>query len=161
MSGMKDARKGSRWAMQQVGRPPMPRRQRTRWRSKDLKGPLPARVVRGLLIAIQSLPARGPWPDIDEEAWWRDVLVDRRLRPSSDNRLSAKSADAWLRLDRMPCRSLTFACKHCRQEAKFTVAELMQAFGGDRNVRTIGREVLKCGDKRAWRESDCPIAYRA
>lgn len=133
----------------------------TRWRSRDLKGPVPGRVVRGLVAAIQSLPQRGSWPEIDEEAWWGDVLSDRRLRPSSDMRLSSKSEDARLRLDCMPCKALTFACKHCRQETTITVAELMRTLGPDRNVRTIGRQIIKCKTTALMREQACPITYRA
>jgi hypothetical protein len=158
---MRKGRSTNRYDMRAMAPAVQSRPLRTRWRSRDLKGPLPDRVVRGLVAAIRSLPTRGPWPEVDEEAWWSDVLLDRRLRPSSDMRLSAKGEDARLRLDRMPCKLLTFVCQHCRQETTRTVAELMQTFGADRNVRTIGREILKCGDKRAWREGDCPIAYRA
>jgi hypothetical protein len=73
---------------------------RTRWRSTNLR----------LVMAVQSLPAApGPWPEVDEEAWWSDILNDRRLRPSLRKRLSERD-DARLRLDRLPCKSLTFAC---------------------------------------------------
>jgi hypothetical protein len=160
---MKGPRKESRYHVQAVGLAHLPRRSiRTRWRSHDLKGPLPTRIVHSLVAAVQSLPARGPWPEVDEEAWWKDVLTDRRLRPSSEKKLYEKSEDAKLRLDRLPCRSLTFSCKYCRQEIKLTIAELIKTLGSDRNVRTIGRELIKCRDKRSRREGDaCPITYRA
>lgn len=163
MPAMKGPRKESRYSVQAVALAHLPRRPiRTRWRSCDLKGPLPARVVSSLLVAIRSLPTHGPWPEIDEEAWWKDVLTDRRLRPSSEKKINEKSEDAKFRLDRLPCKSLTFSCKYCRQEINLTIAELMKAFGSDWNVRTIGRDVIKCRDKRVRREGDeCLISYRA
>jgi hypothetical protein len=160
---MKGPRKESRYSVQAIGLAHLARRPiRTRWRSRDLKGPLPSRVVNNLLVAIRSLPTHGPWPEIDEEAWWNDVLTDRRLRPSSEKKLHEKNEDARLRLDRLPCKSLTFSCKYCRHEINLTIAELIKAFGSERNIRTIGRDVIKCMDKRARREGDeCPIIYRA
>jgi len=81
-------KRASRWDIQapspRVDRAP---RRVTRWRSHDLRGPLPIKTTRALEIAIQSLPGNTPWPDIDEESWWRDVLADRRLRPAKDKRL--------------------------------------------------------------------------
>jgi len=162
MTVMGKGRSSSRydvWRDAPARRPPRP--ERKRWRSRDLKGPLPTRVTRNLLAAIRSLPVRGPWPEIDEEAWWKDVLMDRRLRPPSALRLPAKSEDARLRLDRMPCKSLTFTCAHCRQTATFPVAELMRTFGADRNVRTVGRQAIKCKTTALMRERACPISYRA
>jgi hypothetical protein len=44
--------------------------------------------VRALEIAIRSLPTRAPWPEVDEEGWWREVLVDRRLRRPAAKSLS-------------------------------------------------------------------------
>ena len=163
MPNMKGPRKESRYQVQAVRLVYLPRQAlRTRWRSHDLKGPLPARVVHSLVAAVQSLPANGPWPEIDEEAWWNEVLMDRRLRPSSEKKLYEKGEDARLRLDRLPCKSLTFSCKYCRQEITVSISDLIKAFGSDRNVRTIGREITKCRDKRARREGDeCPIGYRA
>jgi hypothetical protein len=52
----------------------------TRWRSYDLRGPLPLKTTRALKAAIQSLPDNVSGPEIDEEAWWRDVLSDARVR---------------------------------------------------------------------------------
>jgi len=120
------------------------------------------RVVRALVTAIKSLPPRGPWPEVDEKAWWADVLADRRLRRSTAKALSDRADDARQRLDRLPARSLTFSCKQCGQHATLTIAELIQTFGADRNVRTVGRHVLRCRDKRVRREGEaCPITYQA
>jgi hypothetical protein len=122
---------------------------------------LPRATVRALEMAIQSLPTRGPWPEVDEN-WWKDVLADRRLRRSTAKTLSEKGVDAGQRLDCLPVKSLTFSCEWCGQRAKLTVAELIRTFGRDRNVRSIGRHILKCQDKRSRREGEeCPITYQA
>jgi len=105
-----------------------------------LKGPLPRSTTRALEVAIYSLPVRTPWPAIDEEAWWCDVLADRRLRRSSAKALSEKDQNAGQRLDRLPVKSLTFSCAWCGQRTVIKVAELIRMFGRDRNVRTIGRQ---------------------
>jgi hypothetical protein len=69
--------------------------------------------------------------------------------------------DGWrarFRLDRLECLSVTFTCAQCKQRETVSVAELIKRLGPDRNVATIGNEVLKCGDKRTRREGyDCPI----
>jgi hypothetical protein len=70
--------------------------------------------------------------------------------------------NAAQRLDRLPVKSLTFSCAWCGQRIVIKVAELIRMFGRDRNVRTIGRHVLKCRDRRARREGEeCPITYHA
>jgi hypothetical protein len=116
--------------------------------------------VRSLVDVIKSLPARGPWPEVDEEAWWSEVLTDSRLRLPSAKRLENKTAS--FRLDQQTAEALTFSCERCHEQATVTVAELIRAFGRDRNVRTIGQEVLKCPNKRARREGyGCPVTYRA
>jgi len=152
----------SRWHVSQLGVRPTARARPARWRSRDLRGPLAPSVVRALVTVIRSLPTRGPWREADEEAWWADVLTDRRLRRSTAKTLSEKDDDARQRLDRLPARSLTFSCKWCGERATFTVAELIQTFGADRNVRTVGRHVLRCRAKGARREGEeCPITYQA
>jgi hypothetical protein len=159
---MADSPKNTRWDVARLGITPAPRPRRARWRSRDLKGPLPVRVVRALELAIKSLPSRGPWPEIDEEAWWADVLADWRARPPAPKTLSEKHAQAALRLDRLPTKSLTFACARCMRSITVTVADLCARFGTDRNVKTIGQDVLTCKDK-AWRRDggECPVSYRA
>jgi hypothetical protein len=144
----------SRWHVSQLGVRPTARARPTRWRSYDLRGPLAPRAVSALVTAIKSLPTRGPWPEVDEEAWWSDVLADRRLRRSTAKALSDKDDDARQRLDRLPARSLTFSCKLCGQRATLTIAELIRTFGAERNVRTVGRHVLRCRDKGARREGE-------
>jgi hypothetical protein len=140
--------------MQSIGRHP-PRR-RNRWCSTDLSGPLSASVVRGLVDVIESLPRRWPWPEIDEEAWWRDVLADTRLRLPTVKKLADKTAD--LRLDRQAAETLTFSCESCGGQSTLTVADLIRTFGPDRNVRSIAQRVLKCPNKRGRREGgECPI----
>jgi len=156
-------KRASRWDIQarspRVDRAPQ---SATRWRSYDLRGPLSLKTTRALEIAIRSLPGNTPWPEIDEEAWWKDVLADRRLRLPKDKRLSEQSRPAGLRLDRLPCKALRFACKNCGQQCTATVAELSRRFGSDRNVRTIGNQVLKCPAPHLRREGgDCPITYSA
>jgi hypothetical protein len=90
------------------------------------------------------------------------VLTDRRLRRSTAKTLSEKDDDARQRLDRLPTRSLTFSCKRCGERATFTIGELIQTFGADRNVRTVGRHLLRCRAKGARREgAECPITYQA
>jgi len=155
--------RSSRWDVQarspRVNRAP---RRSTRWRSFDLRGPLPAKTTRALEVAIQSLPGHTPWPEIDEEAWWKDVLADRRLRPPKDKRLSEQGWAAGLRLDRLPCKALSFTCKRCGQQCTATVAELSQRYGSDRNVRAVGTQVLKCPAPHLRREGgECPITYGA
>ena len=140
----------SRW--RRLGIYPKAQPQPTRWQSRDLRGPLPRHVALALATAIASLPKRGPWPEIDEEAWWTDVLTDPRTSLPAAKRLSEKHENANLRLDRCPAKSLTFRCQRCGSQATVTLAELMDTFGRDRNVRTIGRHILGCKDKRAHRE---------
>jgi hypothetical protein len=72
-----------RWDVARLSGPPAARTRPVRWRSRDLKGPLPLSTVRALEIAIRSLPTRAPWPEVDEDGWWREVLRDRRLRRSA------------------------------------------------------------------------------
>jgi hypothetical protein len=79
-----------RWDVARHSAPPAARPRPTRWRSHDLKGPLPRSTVRALEVAIRSLPTRAPWPEVDEEGWWREVLADRRLRRPTANLLSDK-----------------------------------------------------------------------
>ena len=88
----------------------------------------------------------------------REVLADRRLRRSAAKSLSEKDEDAGQRLDHLPVKSLTFSCEWCGQCATLKVAELIAMFGRERNVRSIGRHVLKCRDRRSRREGDeCPM----
>jgi hypothetical protein len=116
--------------------------------------------VKGLVAAIKSLPVHGPWPEIDEEAWWGSVLTDWRQRPSNTKRLPDKGAA--LRLDQLPLKAVTFSCKQCKRSVTLTVVDLCRTFGPDRNVRTVGAEVVACGDKRSRREGyECPITYGA
>jgi hypothetical protein len=96
-------------------------------------GPLPRSTTRAPEVAIDNLPVRTPWPGIDEEAWWCDVLADRRLRRSSAKALSEKDENAGQRLDRLPVKSLTFSCAWCGQRTVIKVAELIRMFGRDRN----------------------------
>lgn len=160
MPAMRRGRRNSRWNFG-VSPPAVPRAP-TRWRSRDLRGPLPRRTVRALVEAIHILPTRRPWPDADDmETWWSDVLADRRLWPSSAKTLNAGGDDARLRLDGCPTKSLTFICEHCGERATHSVADLMRAFGQDRNVRTIGRELLKCRTPGFQRDGACPIKYQA
>jgi hypothetical protein len=74
-------KRGRRWEIQALGlRDDRSEPKSTRWRSFDLRGPLPLKTTRALETAIQSLPDNVPWPEIDEEAWWRDVLSDACVR---------------------------------------------------------------------------------
>ena len=130
-------RKSTRWEVSQQSAPPAVRPRPRRWRSYDLKGPLPRSTTRALEVAIYSLPVRTPWPAIDEEAWWCDVLADRRLRRSSAKALSEKDENAGQRLDRLPVKSLTFSCAWCGQRTAIKVAELIRMFGRDRVVVAI------------------------
>ena len=157
------AKDGSRrWDVARLSAPAAARARPTRWRSHDLKGPLPRSTVRALEIAIRSLPTRAPWPEVDEEGWWREVLADRPLRRSAAKSLSDKDEDAGQRLDHLPVKSLTFSCEWCGQRATVKVAELIAMFGRERNVRSIGRHVLKCRDQRSRREGEeCPIIFQA
>jgi hypothetical protein len=141
----------SRWHVSQLGVYRAVRPRSVHWRSHDLREPLPTRVVRALETAIKSLPARGPWPEIDEEAWWADVLADRRLRRSAAKMLPEEGAAANQRLDRLPTKSLTFSCRWCGASTTLTVTELIRMFGAERNVATVGREVLPRRQTRAAR----------
>ena len=154
--------RSTRWDLARLSAPPAARVRPTRWRSYDLKGPLPRATVRALEVVIRSLPTRTPWPEVDEEGWWREVLADRRLRRSATKSLSKKGEDAGLRLGHLPVKSLTFSCEWCGQRATLKVAELIAMFGRERNVCSIGQHVLKCRDRRSRREGDeCPITYQA
>jgi hypothetical protein len=158
---MKD-RRNTRWEVGRLGVTAAPRPRPARWCSYDLKGPLAGRVVRALEIAIRSLPSRAPWTEIDEEAWWADVLADRRARAPAAKTLAEKPEHAELRLDRLPTRSLTFSCARCGRQVTVAVEDLRATFGGDRHVKTIGQHVIACKDK-AWRRDGgkCPVTYRA
>ena len=91
----------------------------------------------------------------------REVLADRRLRRSAAKSLSEKDEDAGQQLDHLPVKSLTFSCEWCGPCATLKVAELIAMFGRERNVRSIGRHVLKCRDRRSRREGNkCPIILR-
>jgi hypothetical protein len=50
----------------------------------------------------------------------------------------AESKTASFRLDQQTAEALTFSCERCGQHATVPVADLIRAFGRDRNVRTIG-----------------------
>ena len=135
-----------------------PPRRRTRWRSSDLRGALPLNVARALETAIASLPGSVPWPELDEEAWWRDVLSDPRVRPPAAKHLPLDGWRARFRLDRQQCASFTFSCSQCRQQRTVSVADLIKELGSGRNVCTIGHEVLQCPNKRVRREGyECRI----
>ena len=145
-----------RWEVARLSGPPVARVRTTPWRSRDLKRPLPRATVRALEIAIQSLPKHAPWPEVDEEGWWREMLADRRLRRSASKSLSEKDEDAGQRLDHLSVKSLTFSCEWCGQRARLKVAELI-ALRARSNVRSIGRHILKCKDRRSRREGEeCP-----
>ena len=66
-----------------------------------------------------------------------------------------------MRLDKCPTKLLTFCCTHCGERATFSVAKLIGMFGRERNVRTIGGELLKCRAPSFRREGECPIKYQA
>ena len=161
MSSMAKDR-GTRWDLARLSPAPAVQARPTRWSSRDLKGPLPRATVRALEVAIRSLPTRAPWPEVDEDGWWREVLADRRLRRSAAKRLPEKDEDAGQRLDHLPVNSLTFSCEWCGQRATLKVARLIAMFGRDRYVRSIGCHVLKCRERRSRREGeDCPIIFQA
>jgi hypothetical protein len=153
----------SRWAVQQLGiRDDVPGLLRPkRWTSNDLKGPLPAETVRKLEIALKSLPKRTPWPEIDEEAWWADVMNDPRARRrKSPDRPQPDGRDAHLRLDRFPAPFVTFSCDRCKRSRTLKVFDLRGTFGGDRNIYTIGRAALSCPNERDRREGwECPVRF--
>jgi hypothetical protein len=150
----------NRWEIQALGlRDDRSKPKSRRWRSYDLRGTLPLKTTRTLEIAIQSLPGTVAWPEIDEEAWWRDVLSDARVRVPTRKLLPFDGWHSKFRLDRQQCSSITFACSYCRQRTNVSVAGLIVEFGGSRNVSTLGSDVLKCPNKRARREGyDCPAA---
>jgi hypothetical protein len=79
--------KPTRWEIQALGLRDRTPPKRTRWHSQDLRGALPRKVACALEIAIQSLPGNAPWPDIEEEAWWRGVMSDPRVRAPAATRL--------------------------------------------------------------------------
>ena len=153
--------RSTRWEVQALGlrqdrsRPRKP----TRWRSFDLRGPLPLKTTHALEIAIQSLPGNVPWPDVDEDAWWRDVLSDARVRSPTMKRLPNEGWRSKFRLDRLQCLSTTFTCSQCKQQRTVSVADLIKDLGASRNAGTIGNDVLQCPNKRSRREGyDCPIS---
>ena len=144
------------------GKPPAAPARPTRWCSHDLKGPLLRSTTQALVVAIRSLPAHWPWPEVDDEAWWQHVLADRRLRRSTAKTLSDEDDAPGQRLDHLPVKSLTFSCAWCGQHATLTVVQLIQMFGRDRNVRSIGPHVVECKKRAARRDGqECPITYQA
>ncbi len=151
--------KWTRWEIQALGLRNDGPRKRTRWRSDDLSGALPLKVARALEIAIESLPGNVPWPDIDEERWWREVMHDPRVRAPSQKHLPLDGWRSKYRLDRQQCSQMTFTCAQCQQRRTVTVVDLIKDFGSHRNVATIGNDVIRCSNKRARREGyDCPIS---
>ena len=152
--------KGTRWDNQALGRRDRERpRQRTSWRSDNLRGALPLKVTRALAIAVESLPGNAPWPDVDEESWWRDVLTDARVRTPTMKNLPLDGWRSKFRMDRQQCSAMTFTCGACKQQRTVSVAELIKDLGGSRNIATIGNDVLLCPNKRVRREGyDCPIS---
>ncbi len=159
---MKDGGKTTRWDAGRLGVMLSPQLRPAHWRSRDLKGPPPFHVVRAMETVVKSLPSRGPWSEIDEEAWWKDVLADQRARPPAAKAFSERHAHAALRLDRLPTRSLIFACACCGRHVTVAVADLCARFDPDRNVKTIGQDVLACKEKARRRDcGECPVNYQA
>jgi hypothetical protein len=152
--------KGTRWENQALGRRERERpRQRATWRSDNLRGALPLKVTRALEIAVENLPRNTPWPQIDEDSWWRDVLVDARVRTPTMKHLPPDGWRSKFGLDRQQCSEIKFTCAACKQQRTVSVADLIKQFGTHRNVATIGDEILQCSNKRARREGyDCPIS---
>src|SRR5271155_3405250 len=109
-------------------KPPAAPARPTRWCSHDLKGPLLRSTTQALVVAIRSLPAHWPWPEVDDEAWWQHVLADRRLRRSTAKTLSDEDDAPGQRLDHLPVKSLTFSCAWCGPRATLTVVQLIQMF---------------------------------
>jgi hypothetical protein len=158
---MKDgAWRRTRWHLAALGVFDAPKRRR--WRSSDIKSFLPLSRVRPLELAMQSIAERGNWLQIDEEAWWADVLDDPRVRPPLRKTLPAGHRYAHLRLDRCQAESVTFVCVSCRQQTTLDVAVLRERFGRDRNILTIRGEALLCGKhKRDRRDGyECDVSYR-
>jgi hypothetical protein len=134
-------------------------RQRTSWRSDNLRGALPLKVTRALEIAVENLPGNTPWPDIDEDSWWRDVLSDARVRTPTMKNLPLNGWRSKFRLDRLQCSAMTFTCAGCKKKRTVSVADLIKRFETHRNATTIGNDVLECPDKRSRREGyDCPVS---
>jgi hypothetical protein len=107
---------------------------RARWRSYDLRGPSPTKTIRALKIAIESLPGNVPWPDVDEESWWREVLSDPRVRSPTAKHLPLDGWRSKFRLDRQQSLAMTFTCSVCRQQCTVSIADLIKSLGKDRNV---------------------------
>jgi hypothetical protein len=102
----------------------------------NARGPLPVAVTAALLRAMQAVAhARTPWPVIDEEAWWRDVLCDPRARRPTEKRLDAKGRWAYLRLDRFRNPIMRLACARSGLRKEFDYEDVLQQFGGDYRYR--------------------------
>ena len=55
---------------------------------------------------------------------------------------------------------MTFTCASCGKSNSLDVADLCKSFGADRNIRTIGRYIIRCEDKRRRREGyECDVSY--
>lgn len=132
------------------------------WRSADIKGFLRTRVAEGLAAAMESMPQRGGAPDIDEDAWWRDVLDDPRVRTSRRERIDERDArNVHVRVDRCTAETVTFTCALCGGVETYDVPGLILKVGSDRNIYTINAEVMNCPDKRKRREGwGCPISIK-
>lgn len=143
-----------------AGPPPKPKRRV--WRSADIKGFLRTGVAQDLAAAMASLPVRDGSPAIDEEAWWKDVLDDPRVRTSGRNRIDDKDTrNAHVRVDRCAAESVTFTCALCHDSQTYDIPGLILKVGSDRNIYTINAEVMNCPDKRKRREGwGCPITMK-
>jgi hypothetical protein len=96
----------------------------------------------------------------DWEAWWQAVLNDPRARRSTAERIPARSAHAYLRLDRQRAAELTFTCIACGACGTFRTAELRKTFGADRNVNVLGISLVRCARKRTRRdEYECTFRF--
>jgi hypothetical protein len=137
----------------------MPRRP---WkRSDNIKRVLSRGPVAAFLTAFQGLRAKNaPWVELDAddaEAWWRDVLHDRRARRTRADYIPANDVDAGLRLDRWPGSFVTLRCATCDAHATYEVAELASVFGADHNITQLPASLVDCPDKRGRREGACQL----
>ena len=128
----------------------------------NVRGPLPVEVTAVLLRAMHALErARPPWPVLDEEGWWRDVLHDPRARRPSEKRLDANGRWAYLRLDRFRRPRMTLACARCGLREEFDTDDVRRSFGDDYNIGLLRHKLVRC-PHRKLRDAvfeHCPLDY--
>lgn len=100
-------------------------------------------VVRPGGVIVPASPQGACRPD--DEAWWRDVLWDRRARIPVQRYIEKGSPNAGYRIDRQPLDVVEALCP-CGIRRVFKLDMLMK-LEPDTNVIWAVRELMNCGRK--------------